>query len=93
MMTTSRRAAPLAALLLLAACAAPAGAPSASVTEPVGSRPPFETVNPSPSDDAAAQARRAEAVADARVDGGRLTISPDAWARQSSIQPSSASWG
>ena len=34
MMTTPRRAAPLAPLLLLAACAAPAGAPSASVTEP-----------------------------------------------------------
>jgi hypothetical protein len=54
MMTTSRRAAPLAALLLLVACAAPAGAPSASATESAASRPPFETVTPSPSDDAAA---------------------------------------
>ena len=50
MMTTPRRAAPLAALLLLAACAAPAGAPSASATGQVASRAPFETVTPPPSD-------------------------------------------
>ena len=56
MMTTSCRVAPLAALLLLVACAAPAGAPSASPTEPAGSRPPFETVTPSPSEAAGAGA-------------------------------------
>lgn len=46
----SRGAPAVAALLLLAACAAPAGAPSASSTEPSASRPPFETVTPSPSE-------------------------------------------
>jgi hypothetical protein len=54
MINARHRAAPLAALLLLAACAAPAGAPSASATEPAASRPPFETVTPSPSDAAGA---------------------------------------
>jgi hypothetical protein len=56
MITTGRRVAPMAGLLLLAACAAPAGAPSASATEAAASRPPFETVAPSPSDDPAAGA-------------------------------------
>ena len=55
-MTTSRFPAPLATLLLLAACAAPAGAPSASATDAASSRAPFETVTPSPSEDAASGA-------------------------------------
>ena len=53
MVTARLRTPPLAALLLLAACAAPAGAPSASATEPATSRSPFETVTPLPSADAA----------------------------------------
>lgn len=52
MITARLRTAPLGALMLLAACAAPAGAPSASATEPGTSRPPFESVTPLPSDDA-----------------------------------------
>ena len=52
----TRLAAAWPALLLLAACAAPAGAPSESSSEPSASRPPFETVTPSPSDDAATEA-------------------------------------
>jgi hypothetical protein len=53
MIASRLRAAPLGALVLLAACAAPAGAPSASATGPATSRAPFETVTPSPSDDVA----------------------------------------
>ena len=56
MTNARRRAAPLAALLLLAACAAPAGAPSASATAPAASRPAVETLTPSPSGAAGAAA-------------------------------------
>lgn len=52
-MTRPRIASVLASGLLLTACAAPAGVPAASPTDTASTRPPFETMTPSPPDEAA----------------------------------------